>query len=96
MSPSNVISRGIFIAPLLDRKLAHNVDDVKHRCGNSLFRKRRHCIIRYATGNDVLAHITQIGADIQRKTMHGSSLGRSTRNTNSDCANLACLRSFCV
>lgn len=63
----------------------HHVGDVAHRGVDAFFAQRRDRVFGDATRHDVLAHVGEIGFDVQRKAVHRAT----ARETHTDRADLA-------
>ena len=85
--PGHVVT--VARAPALRGESRHHVGNLTHRRLAALLAQRSHRPLRDAARNDVLAHVTQVGVDIQRKAVHRAPLRRAAGHSHTDCADFS-------
>ena len=101
MLPRNVLAfddtagtriSGAISSPAIGSQAGNNVNDLGHRHVDALFGQRGDRLIADPARHDVLAHVGQVGRDVEGKTVHGPALLQPHAN----CADLAFTRCACI
>ena len=90
--PRDVLALAATARPTRRGEPGDDVDDALDRHVDALLGERRHGSVADAARHDVLAHVRQIGGDVERETVHRAAAGQA----NADRRDLARVRPFGV
>ena len=88
MPPRDVLALAGTARPTRGRQPGDDIDDALHRHVDALLGERRDGPVADAARHDVLAHVREVGGDVEREAVHRATTGEA----NSDRRDLARVR----